>query len=186
MRLLAASLATALAASVVFAASAAAQDWVLEREASAVRATITVFNTPAEARFTDFDAEITLDPDNLSDARIEAVVRTASGTMTTRDYQQAMLSGEGLAPGAHPQARFASDDVRASGDGYEAHGVLTIREVQVPVVLAFTLEIDGGRAVAAGQFEVSRSAFGITGYSWGAGSVGETVTVALHIEADAS
>jgi len=105
--------------------------------------------------------------------------------MTTRDYQQALLSGEGLAPSAHPQARFVSDDVRAVEGGYEAHGVLTIRDVEEPVVLAFTLEIDGGRAVAAGEFEVSRSAFGITGSSWGAGNVGETVTVSLHIEADA-
>jgi len=185
MRLFTARLATALTASLAIAGSASAQDWALDREASSVRAAITVFNTPAEARFTDFDAQITLDPDNLAEARIDAVVSTASGTMTTRDYQQALLSGEGLAPSAHPQARFVSDDVRAVEGGYEAHGVLTIRDVEEPVVLAFTLEIDGGRAVAAGEFEVSRSAFGITGSSWGAGNVGETVTVSLHIEADA-
>lgn len=185
MRLFTARLAMALTASLAFAASASAQDWALDREASSVRATITVFNSPAEASFTDFDAGITLDPDNLAAARIDAVVRTGSATMTTRDYQQAMLSSEGLAPGTHPQARFVSDDVRAVEGGYEAHGVLTIRDVEEPVVLAFTLEIDGTRAVAAGAFEVSRSAFGISGSSWGAGNVGETVTVALHIEADA-
>jgi polyisoprenoid-binding protein YceI len=185
MRLFTASLATALTASLAFAASASAQDWALDREASSVRATIAIFNTPAEARFTDFDAQITLDPDNLAAARIDAVVGTASGTMTTRDYQQAMLSSEGLAPSAHPQARFVSDDVRAVEGGYEAHGVLTIRDVEEPVVLAFTLQVDGARAVARGGFDVSRSAFGITASSWGASNVGETVSVSLHIEADA-
>lgn len=185
MRLLTARLAAALTASLAFAASASAQDWSLDREASSVRATIAIFNTPAEARFTDFDAQITLDPANLADARIEAAVRTASGAMTTRDYQQAMLSSDGLAPSVHPEARFVSGDVRAVEGGYEAHGLLTIRDVQEPVVLAFTLEIDGTRAVASGAFEVSRSAFGITASSWGASNVGETVTVSLHIEADA-
>lgn len=185
MRLIAASLAAALASSAALAAPTSAQDWALDREASSVRATIAVFNTPAEARFTDFDAQITLDPANLAAARIEAVVRTASGAMTTRDYQQAMLSSDGLAPSAHPEARFVSGDVRPVEGGYEAHGVLTIRDVEEPVVLAFTLEIDGARAVAAGGFDVSRSAFGITASSWGASNVGETVTVSLHIEADA-
>ncbi len=181
MRLAAASLAVMIAA----AAPASAQDWTLDREASAVSFQITIFNAPAEARFTDFDAQITLDPDDLSSARIDASVRAGSGAMDTRDYQQALLSSDGLAPRAHPDLRFVSDDIRATGDGYEAHGVLSVRDVEQPVVLAFTLDIDGARAVARGGFEVSRSDFGISASSWGANNVGETVSVTLHIEADA-
>ncbi len=185
MRLIAAaSLSAALGASAL-TAPALAQDWTLDREASAVSFEITIFNAPAEARFTDFDAQITLDPDDLSSARIDASVSASSGAMDTRDYQQALLSGDGLAPRAHPDLRFVSEDIRATDEGYEAHGVLTVRGMEQPVVLAFTLEIDGGRAVARGGFEVSRSAFGITASSWGANNVGDTVTVSLHIEADA-
>lgn len=185
MRRTAARLAAAVLAAGALTGPAIAQDWTLDREASAVSFQITVFNAPAEARFTDFDAQITLDPDNLSAARIDASVRAGSGAMDTRDYQQALLSSDGLAPRAHPDVRFVSDDIRATDEGYEAHGVLTVRDVEQPVVLAFTLEIDGARAVARGGFDVSRSAFGITASSWGASNVGETVSVSLHIEADA-
>ncbi|MCC5995396.1 MAG: YceI family protein [Oceanicaulis sp.] len=186
MRLITARLTAAALAAGALTVPATAQDWILDREASAVSFQITIFNAPAEARFTDFDAEITLDPDDLSSARIDASVRAGSGEMDTRDYQQALLSSDGLAPRAHPEVRFVSEDVRATDDGYEAHGVLTVRDVEQPAVLAFTLEIDGARAVARGGFEVSRSDFGISASSWGAGNVGETVTVSLHIEADAS
>ncbi|MCH8490089.1 MAG: YceI family protein [Oceanicaulis sp.] len=185
MRLIAASLSAAALAAGALSAPAIAQDWTLDREASAVSFEITIFNAPAQARFTDFDAEITLDPDDLSGARIDASVRTGSGEMDTSDYQQALLSSDGLAPRAHPEVRFVSDDIRATDDGYEAHGVLSVRDVEQPAVLAFTLDIENGRAVARGGFEVSRSDFGITASSWGANNVGETVSVTLHIEADA-
>jgi len=184
MRLIAASLSAALAAGAL-SVPASAQGWTLDREASAVSFQITIFNAPAEARFTDFDADITLDPDDLSGARIDASVRASSGEMDTSDYQQALLSSDGLAPRAHPELRFVSDDIRATDEGYEAHGVLSVRDVEQPAVLAFTLEIDGARAVARGGFEVSRSDFGISASSWGANNVGETVSVTLHIEADA-
>lgn len=49
-------------------------------------------------------------------------------------------------------ARFASDDVRKTGEGeYVANGRLTLRDVTQVVVLPFTLDIDGreGRAIAA-------------------------------------
>ncbi|MGY6626926.1 MAG: YceI family protein [Oceanicaulis sp.] len=185
MRLIAASLSAAALAAGALSVPASAQDWILDREASAVSFQITIFNAPAEARFTDFDAEITLDPADLSGARIDASVRAGSGAMDTRDYQQALLSSDGLAPRAHPDLRFVSDDIRATDAGYEAHGVLSVRNVEQPVVLAFTLDIDGDRAVARGGFEVSRSDFGISASSWGANNVGETVSVTLHIEAEA-
>ncbi|KAA5801599.1 YceI family protein [Alkalicaulis satelles] len=181
MRLTAASLAVMIAA----ASSASAQDWVLDHDASAVSFEIAIFGAPAEARFDDFDAQITLDPEDLASARIEAVVRTASGAMDISDYQQALLSGDGLAPRAHPEARFSSEDVRATDEGYEAHGVLTVRGSDSPAVLSFTLEIDGGRAVARGGFDLSRTDFGISAASWGANNVGEAVRVRVHIEADA-
>lgn len=186
MRLITARLTAAALAAGAPSAPAVSQDWVLDREASAVSFQITIFNAPAEARFTDFDAQITLDPEDLSSARIDASVRAGSGAMDTRDYQQALLSSDGLAPRAHPDLRFVSDDIRATDDGYEAHGMLTVRNVEQPVVLTFTLDIDGTRAVARGGFEVSRSDFGISASSWGANNVGETVSVSLHIEADAS
>ncbi len=175
---------TLLATAAILAAPAAfAQDWVLDRDASSVGFETTVFGQPASGEFSEFDAAITLDPDDLASARIEATVTVSSGTMSNRDYQTALRSPDGLNPAAHPEARFVSDDVTATDDGYEARGTLTIRGQETEAVLPFTLQIDGDRAVADGELTVDRSAFGVGGSGWG--DVGEQVTIRLHVEADA-
>jgi polyisoprenoid-binding protein YceI len=179
-----AMLRTLLATAAILAAPAAfAQDWVLDREASTVGFETTVFGQPASGEFSEFDAAITLDPDDLAGARIEARVTVSSGTMSNRDYQTALRSPDGLDPAAHPQARFVSDDVSATDAGYEARGTLTIRGQETEAVLPFTLQINGARAVADGEMTVDRSAFGVGGSGWG--DVGEQVTIRLHVEADA-
>jgi polyisoprenoid-binding protein YceI len=173
-----------LATAAILAAPAAlAQDWVLDREASSLDFETTVFGQPASGQFSEFDAAITFDPDDLASARIEATVSVSSGTMSNRDYQTALRSSDGLNPGAYPEARFVSDDVSATDDGYEARGTLTIRGEETETVLPFTLDIDGARAVADGELVVDRTAFGIGGSGWG--DVGEQVTIRLHVEADA-
>ena len=173
---------TALAAAALSAAPAFASDWRIDHGASTVEFETTVFGATASGRFDDFDAQITLDPGDLEAARIEAGVRTASGEMGNNDYQSALIGGQGLDPDDHPEARFVSEDVRAVEDGYEAHGTLTIKGVETDLVLPFTLEIDGDRAVADARFTVNRETFDVGGSGWG--DVGADVTVILHIEAD--
>jgi polyisoprenoid-binding protein YceI len=173
---------TALAAAAALTAPSFASDWLVDRDASSVEFETTVFGGATRGAFDDFSAEITLDPDSLSSARIDAVVGTASGSMANNDYQSALTGGQGLAPEDHPEARFISDDIRAVDGGYEAHGALTIKGVEVELVLPFTLTIDGDRATAEGSFTVDRGAFGVGGSGWG--DVGAEVTVILHIEAD--
>jgi cytochrome b561 len=172
----------ALTAACLVAAPAFASDWRLDREASTVEFETTVFGGATRGVFEDFDASITLDPQDLSNARIDAVVRTASGSMGNSDYQSALIGGQGLDPDDHPEARFVSEDIRTVDGGYEAHGTLTIKDVSIDLVLPFTLVIDGDRAVADGAFTVDRETFGVGGSGWG--DVGSEVEVIVHIEAD--
>ena len=174
--------AVAVAAAMTFAAPAFANEWRLDQSASTVEFETTVFGGTTTGVFEEFDADITLDPNNLEAARIDAVVRTASGSMGNSDYQSALIGGQGLDPQDHPEARFVSEDIRAADDGYEAHGVLTVKGVETDLVLPFTLAIDGDRAVADGSFTVDRNTFNVGGSGWG--DVGAEVTVILHIEAD--
>jgi cytochrome b561 len=173
---------TALAAVAALAAPAFASDWVVDSQASTVEFETTVFGGSTRGEFSDFSADITLDPADLSNARIEATVQTGSGSMGNADYQSALIGGQGLDPSDHPEARFVSEDIRAVDGGYEAHGVLAIKGVEIALVLPFTLEIDGDRAVADGSFTVDRNTFGVGGSGWG--DVGSEVQVLLHIEAD--
>lgn len=174
--------AIALAAAALSAAPAFATDWALDRSASTVTFETTVFGNTTGGAFEDFAADITLDPDDLASARIDATVRTGTGVMDTNDYQSSLRSAQGLAPSEHPDAHFVSEDIRAAGDGYEAHGILTIKGVAQEIVLPFTLEIDGTRAEADGRVTVDRNTFGVGGSGWG--DVSAQVTILLHIEAD--
>lgn len=172
----------AACAAALIASPAFPQDWAMDREASSVGFEATAFNSPLTGTFETFSVQIRLDPADLSDARIEAVVDTSSFALSDSQYRSNLTGGSGLAVEAHPEARFVSEDIRAVDGGYEAVGALTIKGETNPITLPFTLEIDGDRAVANGVFTLARSAFGVGGGDWG--DVGPSVSVAVHIEAD--
>ncbi|WP_248304679.1 YceI family protein [Breoghania sp. L-A4] len=84
--------------------------------------------------------------------------------MTSANAQAAqMLPGEGwFNAGAFPKATFEAQDVIDTGNGaYEAIGTLTIKDIAMPMVLPFTLTIDGDTATASGTAEVLRGDYAI-------------------------
>ena len=168
-----------LLAPLLVAAPALAQDWVVDAAASSV-----AFETTVSGSFPDWSADIRLDPDNLETARIEARVMTATGSTGNVQMDQSMLSNTGLNPVGHAAATFLSEDIRATDDGYEAHGTLTIAGTEQEIVLPFTLDINDGRAVADSRYTLARADYGVGSSSWG--SAAAEVTLVLHIEADAA
>ncbi len=180
----------AAAASVALLATPAlAQDWIVDAEASSVEARMTVFNAPTTASFDQFEATITLDPDALGTASIEAIVYATSGVVRNADgrqisdYQNAMDGTSGLDVANFELVRFVSSSVTATDTGYDAAGRLTIRDFTRDVILSFTLDIDGDRAVANGGFTLSREDLGMTNSSWG-NNVSDAVELVIAIEAD--
>lgn len=172
---------TALAALTI---PAEAQDWTVDADASAIAFETTVSGGTVSGAFDNWTAQITLDPADLDNARIDASVTTASGATGNRQMDDSMLSNAGLNPTDYETARFVSEDIRATEAGYEAHGVMTIRGTERELVMPFTLDITDGRAVADARFVIARTDFGVGGSSWG--SAAAEVTMMLHIEADAA
>jgi len=168
----------------LLAGAAAAEDWVIDHETSSVGFETTVSGGAVAGAFGSWNAAINLDPDDLDNARIEANVSTASGSTGNRQMDDSMLSNSGLNPTDFETARFVSDDIRATDDGYEAHGTMTIRGSEQPLVMPFTLSIADGRAIADSHFTIARTEFGVGGSSWG--SAAAEVAMILHIEADAA
>lgn len=183
------SLLLAAASAALISTPALAQDWALDAEASSVEARLLVFNAPAIASFDRFEADITLDPDALDSASISAVVYAASGVVTNAegrqisDYQNAMEGSSGLDVETYEAVRFISSAITAVEGGYEAAGTLSVRDLTRDVVLSFTLDIEGDRAVAYGGFTLSREDLGMVNSSWG-DNVSDAVELVLHIEAD--
>ncbi|WP_019961294.1 YceI family protein [Woodsholea maritima] len=176
------TLLTALAWACLLAPASFAQDWIVDKDASLLRLTTHVSSEEVIGRFSEFDAAITLNPDDLSTAHIDAVVQTGSGHIAKSDYQSAMVGGAGLDITAHPEARFVSERVVKTETGYEAQGILTIKDHSQPAILPFTLEIEGDRAIANGELVIQRAEFGVGAAGWG--SAAATITLNIHIEAD--
>lgn len=167
-----------------FAAPAFATDWSVDTEASSVGFRTNAFGGAVEGAFERYEAEIRLDPADLSNAMINASVFTDTGSTGNGQMDESMLSAAGLAPGDHLAATFTSEDIRAVDGGYEAHGTLTIRGTDQAVILPFTLEINESRAIADGELEIARMDYGVGDSSWG--DIAASVTIVLHIEADAA
>lgn len=166
------------------AAPANAQDWTVDREASSVGFETEAFGSTTRGEFPDWSAEITLDPANLETARIRATVMTASGSTGNGQIDDSMLSATGLAPDSHASASFYSEQVVPVPNGYVANGSLTIRGQSQDAILAFSLEIEGNRAIADGQIDIARADFGVGDASWG--EIASEVRIIVHIEADAA
>lgn len=170
------------------AAPAAASDWQLDADASSVEFVTQAFGRDVNGSFANFEADIRLDPSDLSDARIEGRVDANSGDTGNPQYNSEMTGDDGLDAEAHPFAIFVSETIVVAsdcsdGDGecYRADGTLTLRGNDQPAAMRFRLSIEDDRAIADGALSIVSEEFGISSGNWG--DAARTVEVRLHIEA---
>ncbi len=126
-------------------------------------------------------------------AGFEGTIEVASIDVDDAQLAGHLGSEDFFAAEQHPQARFASTSVEATGEGrYAVRGDLTLRGVTRPVELDVTVEgvgigPDGSDRISlAAVGELDRTEYGI---SWnsklanGASVVGEKVRLVLSVEA---
>lgn len=166
-------------------APAPANAWVVDAGASRLSFTATQTGESFTGAFKSWSAEIVFDPEALGDAAITVSVDTGSGETGDRQRDAALPGSDWFASRDYPAATFASDDVVSTGPGeYEARGALTIRDVKRPLVLPFTLTIEGDRAHAEGSVTLVRTDFGVGGGEFATDQwVGLDVGVSFVIEA---
>jgi len=179
----AAVLAAALLAGPLATGPALAGDWTVDPSASTLAFTAQQNGSPLEGRFTDWNAEIALDPQALDQASIVASIGTASATTGQPQVDGTLPGANWFDAAAHPQARFVSQEIVAVGDGrYEASGTLTLKGIEMPLTLPFTLEIDGDTARARAEVTLARTAYEV-GTDVGTDTVADGVAVTLEIVA---
>ncbi len=137
-------------------------------------------------RFSRFDADLTLDPQNLSASKVEATIDAASFEMDAAPQMCLdIMKGEQMLDVAkYPQITFRSESVRVTAPhAMEISGLLTLHGVTRPVVLAATY--NGGyagmpnmdpqaRVGFSAHASIRRSDFGI---SFGIPAPGTTIGV---------
>ena len=182
-----------LGLALVLPASAQAASWTLE-DGSAIRFEAYQQSAPVQGGFERFTADIVFDPDDLASSRVAVEIDTASVATGHKDRDATLRSPNLLDVERWPTARFSSASFEhLDGDAYQAHGRLTIRDVQKDVVLPFTLAIaddpgDPGllRAHATGELAISRLDYGVGQGEWAStATIGEKVVVMIDIVAAA-
>ena len=145
---------------------------------------------PITGKFERFDARIEFNPDHPEDGRIDVMIDIASLDTQNTERDATLLSAELFDAGKFPRAHFSADIIRVTATGqYEAAGTLTIRDITLPLVLPFALQLEeadgGGRnATASGMVAISRRDFGLARGQWEATDiVGDEVKIEVQLEA---
>lgn len=177
---------SALALSLLLCAAlpARASEWLLD----AMSTRITFEGQQSGAAFSgqipSVAAKIIFDPTDLPKASISADLALVGISTGSPMRDEALPQAEWLDLQKFPTAHFESRNIRQTGEGqYEAQGTLTLRGTTQPLLLPFTLVIDGNKAHATSTFTLNRLLYNI-GSNWPAdGEVGGEVKVMLDLEA---
>ena len=170
---------------------ALAQSWQLE-PGSRIGFTAFQQGSPVKGRFETFTADISFDPEDLSNSRVAVEIEVASIATGHKDRDTTLRSSGFFDVAQWPTARFTSEElVHEGGETYAAHGELTIRDVTREVVLPFELTIgadpdaaDRLLASAKGELSISRLDYGVGQGDWASTkTVGEEVVIKIEIRA---
>lgn len=150
------------------AAAGAVEYTALDAAASSVTFAYSQMNVKMDGRFGELKApELRFDPARPESARVVIEVALASVDAGYGEANTELAKDEWLATSAHPFAAFASNQVRALGDGrYQVAGDLTIKGVTRAVTAPFTFEADGDAGVFEGGFAFQRADFGVGEGPW--------------------
>lgn len=159
-------------------ADAAAQ-WRVDQAQSALDFAGSVDGEGFEGGFSGWTADIWFDPDNLAGSKIDARVNLASLDSGDSERDETALSADWLGTGT---ARFVSDEISVTGDGYAAAGTLSVKGVSNPVTLPFTVTINGDTAQALAEFGFNRADWDVGGGDFD-GAVSDSITVTADITA---
>ena len=134
-----------------------ASDWTVTEGEIAL--TITQLGSPVTGRFDDWTAAITFD-ENAAGVLGDVTTTIAIGSLSLGSVTGQALGADFFNATGFPTATFAAQ-ITAEGDAYLADGMLTIKDIAMPVSLPFTLVVDGDVAQMAGQVTIDRRTFAV-------------------------
>lgn len=137
-------------------------NWAVDPDASTLEFTFTHAGRTLTGRFGRWQADINFDPEDLDDAAIIVHVDLGSARVGEKTYDDALPLADWFDIKASPSAAFTSTKISARGKGdYVMTGTLSLRGLDLPLTVPFTLAIDGDQARARGEAAVDRLAYGI-------------------------
>ena len=142
-----------------FPAGVFAAEWQVDRAASEIGFSGTHAGRSFTGKFHEWQADIRFDPAALDQSSVTVTVNTGSAETGTRLYDRTLPNEEWFNAEAHPTAVFEADEFSQLGDGqYQARGALTIKGNSQPIILPFSLSIDGQTAKVEAAIDLDRIA----------------------------
>ena len=108
--------------------------------------------------FGDFSVDFCMSEGAPTSGTIEVTVALGSADSENRDRDETLLGPEFFHVEQFPEATWISRAIRSTGDGYEADGQLTLRDITADQAIVFQLTPDGDDLVAEGRFTMAGSA----------------------------
>lgn len=143
---------------------------------------VTQMGQAVAGQFASWTADIRFDEGATTGRHGAVSVTIDTGSLSLGSVTDQAKGKDFFDVASFPQARFEAELVRA-GAGYEAVGTLSLRGMDLPVTLPFTLAIDGDTANMTGQVVLDRRSFGM-GQNYGdESSIGFSVTVDVALTA---
>jgi polyisoprenoid-binding protein YceI len=149
-----------------------------------------VINT-VHGRFTDFNGAILYDDKDVSKSSVNVTIKAASINTDNTQRDGDLRSANFLEVEKFPEITFKSKAVEKKGNGFVAHGTLTIHGVAKDVDLLFTLggPLDTGRGKLLGAeagLTINRQDYGVAWTRSMAGGeliVANDVAIEINVEA---
>ncbi|HJX85176.1 MAG TPA: YceI family protein [Candidatus Angelobacter sp.] len=119
----------------------AADEYKIDPNHSSVNFTVTHMTlSTVHGRFTDFAGKIVYDEKDPSQSSVSVTIKTASITTDVEARDKHLKSPDFFDAANFPEITFQSKSVEKTGNGFVAHGTLTIRGVSKDVDLPFELK----------------------------------------------
>jgi polyisoprenoid-binding protein YceI len=169
-------------AGVTIFGTAAAGEWTVAEDSSAVKFSAVQQGSRFNGTFRDFEAMIDFDASDPTAGSVVGIVQT--GSVATRDHDRdaTLQDPDWFDTGKHPEARFESQSIEAAGNGeFVANGELTIKGKTQPAAMRFTWEESESNAHFVGTMKINRFDFNV-GEGWNDTSwIGQDVDVEVDL-----
>ncbi|MGQ0385298.1 MAG: YceI family protein [Gammaproteobacteria bacterium] len=164
------------------ATGAGAAGWTGDGKAGRLEFTALQAGAHFTGRFREFRVELEFDATAPAKGWLHVSVATASEDTQDDDRDGILKSQDFFWSERHPEAVFQAEGFNRSGNGWDAHGTLTLRGVSQPLVVHFTaMPVNGGLKMKGGA-KLSRLAFGVGQGDWASTEwIGDEVAIAFEV-----
>ncbi len=134
-----------------------------------------------EGRMEQVEGTVQLDPRSLETASFEATVSPNTVHTGSNGRDKHLQKDDFFAVEEYPNIQLRSTAITKTTAGYEAKGLLTIKDIVLEVTIPFTVKEENGRQILEGNFEVLRKDYGLAS-NMGKMLIGLEVQVFIHAE----